>query len=86
MPVATIRRQPLSRFLTGKASNTTHLLWASIDEQAHHLQGRVCERRFAAYCAPYLTEADARAALIEAGADPSTIAPEPERRGKRGRG
>jgi hypothetical protein len=55
-----------ARFLTGQGSDG--LLWASFDELAHHLQGRVCERRFAAYCAPYKSEDEARQALIAAGA------------------
>lgn len=47
--------------------------WASIDGQAHHLQGRICETRFGAYCAPYDSAAAARTALIEVGCDPDTI-------------
>lgn len=62
-------------------------LWASIDPTARYLQGRVCERRFAAYCAPFTDETEARAALVEAGADPDSIAEELRRdRRRRGRG
>jgi hypothetical protein len=42
-------------------------LWAAIDRHAHHLTGRVCERRFAAFCAPFRSEEDAAKALLEAG-------------------
>lgn len=42
-------------------------LWAAVDPETHHLTGRVCERRFAAFCAPFPSEAEAAKALLEAG-------------------
>jgi hypothetical protein len=57
----------MADFLTG--IHTRHgKLWAAIDPEAHHLNGRVCERRFAAFCAPFRTEAEASEALLAAGA------------------
>ena len=56
-------------------------LWVAIDANAHHLQPRVGERRFAAYLAPYPNEEAARRALIGAGAQSI----EPEVRKRRGR-
>jgi hypothetical protein len=54
-------------FLTG--THPKHgKLWAAIDPDAHHLTGRVCERRFGAFCAPFRSEAEGAEALIEAGA------------------
>ena len=61
------------RFVTGNGKS----LWAGIDEAAHHLSGRVCERRFGAYLAPFRTEEDAIAALLEAGAVLDVIVPPP---------
>lgn len=51
------------RFMTANGKT----LWAGIDDTAHHLTGRVCERRFAAFLAPFKTEQDAIEALLEAG-------------------
>jgi hypothetical protein len=51
------------RFLTAN----DHGLWAGIDPDTHHLEGRVCERRFGAYLAPFKTEEEAAVALLEAG-------------------
>lgn len=67
----------MSRFLT--ATHPKHgKLWAAIDETAHHLAGRVCERRFSAYLAPFISEADAAAALLEAGGTLDVISPPPK--------
>lgn len=56
----------MSRFVT--ASHPKHgRLWAAVDPQAHHLTGRVCERRFAAFLAPFRNEEEAAAALLQAG-------------------
>lgn len=56
----------MSRFIT--ATHPEHgKLWAAIDEAAHHLDGRVCDRRFSAFLAPFRTEAEAATALLEAG-------------------
>lgn len=43
------------------------MLWAAIDPNAHHLQGRVAERRFSAFLAPFKSRAEAEAALLAAG-------------------
>jgi hypothetical protein len=51
------------RFLTAN----DHGLWAGIDPDTNHLEGRVCERRFGAYLAPFKTEEEAAVALLEAG-------------------
>lgn len=70
----------MSRFLT--ATHPKHgTLWAAIDEDVHHLTGRVAERRFAAFLAPFKSEAEAAAALIDAGA---VLDVEPKRRAGRG--
>jgi hypothetical protein len=52
----------MARFVT--ANDKT--LWAAIDPDSHHLNGRVCERKFAAYLAPFRTEDEAIAALLAA--------------------
>lgn len=79
-----MRRRPRhvgrSRFLT--ATHPKHgKLWAAIDPDVHHLTGRICERRFSAYTAPFRTENEAAAALLDAGAvlDVSTPPAEPGR-------
>lgn len=55
-----------NRFLT--ATHPKHgRLWAAIEETAHHVEPRVCERRFGAYLAPFSDEQHAAAALLEAG-------------------
>lgn len=54
------------RFLT--AEHPEHgTLWAAIDPDAHHLDSRVAQRRFAAFLAPFRSEEEAAAALLEAG-------------------
>jgi hypothetical protein len=73
-----------TRFLTA-SHHERGLLWASYDPDALSSAPAVCDRRFGSYLAPHASEAEARQALLEAGCDPRTIAPEPERRGKRGR-
>ena len=70
----------MARFLTGRRGE--EMLWASIDPQAHHLQGRVCARRCGAFCAPHKSEDEARQALIAAKAP--NIEAEPERKRRRG--
>ncbi len=62
------------RFVTANGKS----LWAGIDETAHHLAGRVCERRFGAYLAPYRTEQDAIEALLEAGGVLDVTVPSPK--------
>ena len=70
-------------FLVGRLGND--LRWAGIDEAARHLQGRVCERRFGAYCAPFRNDSEARQALLEAGCAPDSISAEIRpRRARRG--
>lgn len=57
----------MGSFLTG--THPEHgRLWAAVDPLAHHLTGRVSERRFAAFCAPFKSEKEAAAALQKAGA------------------
>ena len=63
----TARSRPdASRFVTA-----THpargALWAAIDERTHHLEGRIAERRFTAFLAPFKSREEAEAALIAAG-------------------
>lgn len=55
------------RFLTGHHP-TRGLLWAAIDADARFLNADIAEGRFGAYLSPFTDEADARAALIDAGA------------------
>lgn len=74
--------QPTTTFLVASLANG-EVRWAAIDPYARHPEGRVCERRFPAYCAPFVQEVDARQALLEAGAEPESIAE--ERRQRRGR-
>ena len=55
------------RFVTGtNADGAT--LWAGVDPTVHHIEGRVAERRFGAFLAPFRTIEAAEAALIAAGA------------------
>jgi hypothetical protein len=61
----------MSRFLT--ANDRT--LWAAIDPDSHHLEGKVRERRFAAYLEPFKSEEEAAAALLEAGGVLDVIVP-----------
>jgi hypothetical protein len=72
----------MSRFLTGRSGD--QLLWTCIDESLC-TRAQVASRRFSAYLSPYPTEADARQALLEAGADPDSIQAEQRPRGKRAR-
>lgn len=69
----------MTRFVTANCK----ALWAGIDPDSHHLEGRVCERKFAAYCAPFKTEKDAIAALLEAGGVLDVIEPTAARRNRR---
>jgi hypothetical protein len=59
------------RFLTANGRG----LWAGVDPDTHHLEGRVSERRFGAYLAPFKTEEEAAAALLEAGGVLDVIQP-----------
>ena len=43
-------------------------LFAAFDPSARFVEGRVCERKFAAFLAPFPDEASARMALKSAGA------------------
>jgi hypothetical protein len=70
----------MASFLTGIGADG-QTRWAGIDELAHHLEGRVCDTRFGAYCAPFRSEGDAKAALEFAGCN--SIAAEAPRRGRR---
>ena len=51
-------------------------LWASFDPDTFCTSPVVAERRFPAYLAPFVSEAEARQALLEARADPNTITDE----------
>jgi hypothetical protein len=55
------------RFVTA-THPTQGTLWAAIDPNAHHLTGQVADRRFSAFLAPFMTHAEAEAALHAAGA------------------
>lgn len=74
--------QPTTTFLVASLANG-EVRWAAIDPCARHLEGRVCDRRFPAYCAPFVQEAEARQALLEVGADPATITAESRCRRRR---
>jgi hypothetical protein len=69
------------KFLIGRHPERG-LLWASIDTAAHHAEPCVAETRFGGYLKPFASSDAAREALLEAGADPSTITAEvrPKRR------
>jgi hypothetical protein len=43
-------------------------LWAAVDPNCHHLEGKVEELRFSAFLCPFRSDDDARAALTAAGA------------------
>lgn len=43
-------------------------LWAAIDASTIQAEGRVAERRFPAFLAPFRSREEAEAALVEAGA------------------
>lgn len=49
-------------------------LWAGICPDTHHVEPKVCDRRFAAYLAPFRSEEDATVALLAAGAVIDSIA------------
>lgn len=61
-----IARATGSRFVTA-LHPTRGTLWAAIDERTHHLEGRIAERRFGAFLAPFRSRKEAEAALIAAG-------------------
>jgi hypothetical protein len=56
-------------------------LWAGVDPDTHHLEGRACETRFGAFLAPFKTEEEAAAALLDAGGVLDVIQP-PKRPGR----
>lgn len=64
-----------SSFLIGQLQDGG-TAWACIDPDTLCTSPAIAERRFAAYLAPFLDEADARQSLLEAGARADTIAPE----------
>lgn len=43
-------------------------LYGAIDPSAHHVQGRIAQRKFEAFLTPFKTENEAAVALLEAGA------------------
>lgn len=51
----------MTRFVTGNDRQ----LWAAIDPTSRCDDPRVCERRFGAYLAPFRSEEEAIAALLE---------------------
>jgi hypothetical protein len=75
-----------TRFLTGKIANAAYspLIWAAYDPNALCSAPIVADRRFPTFLAPHADEAAARAALVDAGCDPASIAEEvrPKRRGR----
>ena len=70
------------KFLTGRRRDGS-MIWASIDQGAHHVESETCERRFGAYLRPFKDQESARRAIIAAGCDPASIGFEQRR--KRGR-
>jgi hypothetical protein len=44
-------------------------LFAAVDASVHHVDGRIAERRFAAFLAPFVSTSEAKAALVAAGAE-----------------
>jgi hypothetical protein len=54
------------KFVTAKHPQRG-LLWAAFDSSVHHLEGRVADRRFAAFLAPFRNRGDAEAALVAEG-------------------
>lgn len=68
----------MTRFLTANGKQ----LWAAVEPDSRFTgEPRVCERRFPAYLAPFLSEEEAAAALIAAGGvlDAMGAPPEPGR-------
>lgn len=59
-------RPDASRFVTA-SHPALGTLWAAIDEGSHHLEGRIAERRFTAFLAPFRSRREAEAALTAAG-------------------
>lgn len=60
------RNADASRYVTA-SHPALGTLWAAIDERTHHLAGRIAERRFSAFLAPFRSREEAEAALIAAG-------------------
>ena len=73
-----------TRFLTA-LHPSRGMIWASYDPDALCTAPAVTDRRFSAYVAPHKSADLARAALVDAGCDPRSVTPEPERRGMRAR-
>lgn len=85
MPLATQEGREMStRFLTGRLPDSG-TVWASYDPDALCSAPAVADRRFPAYMAPHASEAEARQALLEAGANSQTIAAEQRKARRRGR-
>jgi hypothetical protein len=57
----------MSKFVTASHPQRG-TLWAAVDASTHHLEGRIAERRFAAFLAPFSSVPEAEAALTAAGA------------------
>jgi hypothetical protein len=74
-----------ARFLIGQHPDRG-LLWASIDEQMHHVESAIGETRFSGYLKPFPREDAARAALRAAGAVNIEVEERPRGRGRRGAG
>lgn len=60
-------------FLTARMPDGT-TGWACVDPDSLCSSPAIRERRFASYLSPFPTEEDARRALLDAGADPGSIA------------
>lgn len=64
----------MTRFITANGKR----LWAAIEADTRCDEPRVCERRFPAYLAPFRSEEEATAALLEAGGILDVIEPPPQ--------
>jgi hypothetical protein len=65
----------LTKFKTSKRGayiNAKHpergTLWAAVDPNCHHLDGKVEELRFSAFLCPFRSDDEVRTALVAAGA------------------
>lgn len=62
-----------SRFVTATHPDLG-MLWAAVDPETHHTEGRVAERRFAAFLSPFKSRSEAEAALIASGGKLDAVA------------
>ncbi|WP_341632090.1 hypothetical protein [Sphingomonas agri] len=64
----------MTRFITANEER----LWAAIEPDTRCNEPKVHERRFGAYLAPFRTEQEAVAALVEAGGTIDALKPPPK--------